>query len=85
MIDREQARRVAAAVVAPKKIGEVVSLGEIRFRPPLIYGFPEKDLMDFWIAYVEFDPLFGLRSSHVVLVRKTDGSVVYSGSANDEG
>lgn len=85
MIDREQARRVAAAVVAPKKIGKVVSLGESQFWPPIIYGFPQEGMADYWFAYVEYDVRFGLRSSHVVLVRKTDGKVVFSGSANDEG
>jgi len=38
-----------------------------------------------WIAYVEHDIHHGLRSSQVVLVRKSDGTIAYRGFANDEG
>lgn len=85
MIDRDQARNIAGTAVAPDKIGEVFSVEEVRSHRLLIYGFPREELADYWIAYVKFNALYGLRSSHVVLVKKSDGTIAYSGSANDEG
>jgi hypothetical protein len=85
VVSRDQAREVAAAAVAPESIGDVYSIEEIRFRTPLIYGFPEEEMAGYWIAYVESDGSLGLRASQVVLVDKSDGTVAYKGSAGDEG
>ena len=85
MIDRDQARIIADAAVSPKKIEKIFSVSEIRTRRPLIYGIADEELEGHWIAYVEYGFPYGLRSSQVVLVKKSDGTISYVGSANDEG
>lgn len=60
----------------------------VRFQPEYCaYSngpWPPGGLADCWIAYVH-QTGFALRSSDVVIVSKLDGSVVYAGSAGDEG
>jgi hypothetical protein len=53
-------------------------------RAPTIYGGP--DLSRCWLAYAsdDFDTR-ALRSSIVVFIDRANGSVLYAGSANDDG
>jgi hypothetical protein len=44
-----------------------------------------KMINDCWLVYVCDGRGFVLRSSHLVIVSKVDGSIKYSGSACDEG
>ncbi len=84
-IDRDKARALAGVAIAPREIGEVRSIEEVEHRRVAIYGFPETELSNYWIAYVERDSLWGIRSSTVVLVEKAGGRIAYVGSAGDEG
>ncbi|HET7584128.1 MAG TPA: hypothetical protein VFK13_04430 [Gemmatimonadaceae bacterium] len=56
---------------------------DLRWRLPNIYGLPVP-IESCWIAYVTgwWD---GLYSSRVILIERDSGSVVYDGSAHDEG
>ncbi len=65
------------------RIREVLAANELRVSAPRVYGL-RIVLEDCWIAYVD-QPFTALRSSHVVLVTRASGEVVYSGPANDEG
>lgn len=89
-VSREQALEVVrdhleATGRARSSVTKVHSIGEIDWRPPMIYG---QDLEDCWIAYIERPQPEGgwmIGPSHVVLVSKDSGEVVYDGSAHDEG
>lgn len=85
-IDRAEAVRIGAAEIAAKGLGsgarEALLLEELGYRPPLLYNGP--DLAGCWIVYAT-RPSTGLRSSTIVLVSRTTGAVLYSGSAHDEG
>lgn len=81
-IVRDHLEATGRAALSVKK---VVSLAEIDWRPPLVYG---QDLEACWIAYVERPQPAGgwmIGPSHVVLVSRESGKVVYDGSASDEG
>lgn len=82
MITREQAAEIAAG---RGKVTKVLSLEEITFAEPRIYGFPPDQLRNYWIAYVDQEPAVALRSSLVVVVSKEDGRIAYEGGAGDEG
>jgi hypothetical protein len=84
----ELAERYLAEHAMPNCAGvrEVLSIEELVFSAPVIYGFPEETLADYWIAYAKRpEGYFALESSTVVLVSKLTGEIAYAGSAHDEG
>jgi len=93
-VTRDQARAIAEGHLAhlatqgrptgATGVREVLRLEELRFRAPVIWGFPEDRLRSCWIAYLE-RPVRGLFSSTVILVHGQTGEVLFCGSANDEG
>lgn len=93
MISRDRAAAIAAAAITAKaderdraKVSQVLSLEELDFAKPRIYGYPPEMLLQYWIVYLE-RPLrgMGLFSSEVMLISKEAGEICYWGSANDEG
>lgn len=65
-----------------REVDQVRSVEEVS-RAPMAYGLPAR-LEDSWIVYLTGHP-FILQSSTIILVSKEDGSVLYYGSALDEG
>lgn len=66
-------------------VSRLCSVEEIDTRRPSVYGH---DLHSCWIAYVERpqpEGSFIIGASHILLVSKETGEVVYDGPANDEG
>lgn len=55
--------------------------------PPALYGFDdaERRLTNSWLVYVTGAHPMTLESSLLVVISRTDGAVLYAGSANDEG
>jgi hypothetical protein len=82
MITREQAAEIAAG---RGKVTKVLSLEELTFAPPRIYGFPPDELKNYWIAYLDRGMPFTIQDSLVVLVSKKVGRIAYEGGAGDEG
>jgi len=91
-ITRAEARRIAQDYLAAPPgwagwpISKVVSLEEIETTRPETYRLNPTtscDIHDCWIVYLE--PARTLRSNTILLVSKTDGAVVFFGSAGDEG
>lgn len=85
-ITRKEARERAYRYLLRKMFtGAVVKDGaKAEWRPSYPQGGIQKE--DVWLIYLrEFPakPIF--RSSHVIVVSKKSGRVVYDGSANDEG
>jgi hypothetical protein len=70
---RDPGQPTIAAVHDPAEVG----------RPRMLYHLREA-LDSCWIAYLAPRHL-RLEPSHIVLVAKETGNVIYSGSANDEG
>ena len=92
MITREQAHWTASGFLRQNwpelicEITNVLTLDEITFREPCLYGVSDEDLGQSWIAYChkpEMLPM--LCSSTIIVISKDTGKVIYSGSANDEG
>jgi hypothetical protein len=86
-VSRESARTIAAKEIIARGLGSgvraIYSPEEVQ-RAPNIYGGP--DLSRCWLAYAndDFDTR-ALRSSIVVFIDRANGSVLYAGSANDDG
>jgi hypothetical protein len=87
MISREEAAKLAVNELRARGLGTevrvVLELRELSWRAPLLYLVPP-DLADCWIAYAA-KPRPVIAASTIVVIDKTSGRVVYSGSANDEG
>ena len=99
-ISREDAFRLAAKYIqdqqtrAPGRLSErlgqshlpsireVLTASEVG-RPPSVYGL-SAPIEDCWIAYLH-SVTTGLHSSQVVILSRDSGTVLYFGSANDEG
>ena len=88
-IDREEARRISDDYLRQQErteysVENVLTLIEIQFRRPCIYGLSLND--SHWIAYLR-GPSTGLmhKSSDVIVISRKDGSVLHFGSAGDEG
>lgn len=85
-IDRLEAQRIAAEVIAERGMGSgaraALLLEELSSPPPNLYNGPK--LADCWIVYAQ-RPELGIRASTVVLVSRATGAVLYAGSAHDEG
>ena len=95
-ITREEAVRIAEEYIAAHpawedyRIGEVITLEkpeELQRFAGRLYGGPNpEELRDCWIAYLEEEePPHCLRSSTILLIKKSDGKVIYAASAGDEG
>ena len=91
---RADAERIAREFVerndgrCTDRVFEACALDELNWAHPCLYGFEDPDaiLAASWIVYVrDTKSLVILRSSDIVLVSKADGSVIYTGSARDEG
>lgn len=86
MISRAEAKEIALSDAMAHGLGHsvlsVLCPDEIPGQEPKLYNV---DLSDCWIAYVESPGPLALRSSTIVAIRCADGSVIYRGSANDEG
>jgi hypothetical protein len=90
MISRKQAAGIARDFAVANGLGvrvhHVVRLDEIAGRRPLPFlGFGKVLGDQCWLAYIDDDRPLSLRSSTIVVVDPDTGSVVYGGSANDEG
>ena len=85
MISRTEAIEIASMVVRTHGLGfgvrEALLSDEIS-RLPCLYGV---DVGNCWIVYVDDPQPLALRSSIIVAVDRDTGSVVYRGSAYDEG
>jgi hypothetical protein len=93
-IKRDDAERIARehVVASGSELSDfafsVRTLAEVRqqrIRTPWIYGFPDESLATSWIVYVHDVKAYALKSSWIIVVSNSDGTVLYSGSANDEG
>jgi len=93
LITREGARKIAEEYMAgdPQRerrpVAKVVAYQEVLAtgtRPPMPYGVIGRDLLTSWIVYLEGVPAM-LDSSTIILVSRSDGQILYCGSANDEG
>lgn len=86
MISRERAREIARLDALEHALGhrvlEVLRPDEISGRAPLLYNVK---LDHCWIAYIENPGPPALRSSTIVVVDCEHGSILYRGSAGDEG
>jgi hypothetical protein len=89
MVSREAAAQIAEAYARSHDLGFKVAqtslLHEIHGRSPMCYGLSDADLARCWIAYIDDPDPWCLRSSTIVVIDPDDGSVVYAGSAADEG
>lgn len=93
-ITREGARAIADQYLARPRgdglpvsgtgIGAVLRLKEIKSCQPCIYGLPDDRLRACWIAYVA-RPVRGLASNEVIVIDAETGTILYAGSANDDG
>lgn len=85
MISRQEAASIAEPEIISSGLGsgvrEVLCASELQRRPPSVYG---ARLESCWIVYAE-RPLIGIFPNAIVLVDTVTGSIVYLGSANDEG
>lgn len=88
-VARDEARQIAEAYIASHPgrlagatVSVVRSLEDDGFRRPNAYGVR---LEGCWIVYLEGTSVEALKSSEIIVVCKTTGEVVYSGSAHDEG
>lgn len=66
-------------------ISEILSIDEIVWRRPCIYGYSDEKMKNYWIAYVNIPSKAMISSSTILLISKDTGVVIYSGSAHDEG
>ena len=86
MITHSQAVDIAAQHIRKHRlgagVGTVLLPDEITGRKPMLYGV---SLENCWIAYVEPNDPLGLRASTCVVIDRSDGAILYHGSANDEG
>ncbi len=86
VVTREQAYEIAKQDALDNELGfninKVLLPEEITSSLPVLYGVP---LENCWIAYVKTTEPLGLHSSTIIVVNRESGSVVYRGSANDEG
>jgi len=69
-------------VFQARTLAEVTQLG---LCGPVLYGNLDASPASSWIVYVSDPQSFALKSSWIVVVSRTDGAVVYSGSGHDEG
>jgi hypothetical protein len=58
---------------------------EINWQQPCLYGVDDTEVERSWIVYVRHSTLVMLKSSYIVIVSKNNGSIIYAGSAHDEG
>ena len=67
-----------------RTLAEIVESG---LCAPCLYGPDnlERSLARSWLVYISDTPPVVLKSSRIVVVSGTDGAVLYSGSAYDEG
>ena len=86
MISRERAAQIAKSEAIERSLGtdvsEILTVSELKSRPPMLYGV---ELVGCWIAYIASDRPLGLRSSTIVVISQATGKTLYAGSANDEG
>ena len=92
MISREQAFEVASGAIKNGNIVGVYSTeGNVFNSPALQYILntlhnSDGSREECWVAYIDDGHRFsGLRSSQIVVVKQSDGAIVYMGSAVDEG
>jgi hypothetical protein len=86
MISREQAVALAEAHVRKHnfRISAVFTLEEIPGPRPCLYWTSPTPLEDCWFAYLEHSGNM-ICSSTIVVIDRVDGTVLYFGSASDEG
>jgi hypothetical protein len=91
MITKKQAEQIASVAInripafSGARVRTVVAWSQIPWRPPYVYN-ARAGIEESWVAYLEFpdEPLM-LRSSRVIVISQTDGSVLFAGDACDEG
>jgi hypothetical protein len=73
-------------------VSGVYDLDEITSRKPdisnwLMGGPSVEDLAQSWIAYINLNGVYnpGYHSSHIIVISKDTGEILYEGTANDEG
>lgn len=86
MISREAAREIGKADAIAHGLGfaalDVRCLDEIKAAKPILYGV---NLEDAWVVYIEQVGPLALQPSVIVVVDRESGSILYRGSAHDEG
>ena len=91
-VEREQAEKTAEQFLTNTDhstfhIERVAAPNELTGRLPAVYGVEIDN--NCWIAYLgpseKAESAFFLMSSKIVIVSRTNGKVLYFGSANDEG
>ena len=90
---RVRARQIACEFWATSggrvegRLFTVRAFNELEGRPLCLYGLndPAAALAESWIVWVVDAAPLMLRSSWIIAVSKVDGSILYSGSAHDEG